>query len=66
MGSCDRSVSPVSSKEAPCARRSWDLTMSMEQIDSVIVCSTCSLGLISRKKYSEVLGLKRNSNVPSE
>lgn len=40
--------------------------MSVEHIDSVMVCSTCSLGLISRKKYSAVFGLRRNSNVPNE
>lgn len=40
--------------------------MSVEQIDSVIVCSTCNRGLISRKKYSLVSGLSKNSKVPSE
>lgn len=65
-GSWDKSVRPASSNEAPWAMRSCVLTMSTEQIDSVMVCSTWSLGLISRKKYSEVFGLNKNSNVPRE
>lgn len=40
---------PQVSSDAPCARRSWALTMSVIEIDSVIVCSTCNRGLTSKK-----------------
>lgn len=34
---------------APCASRSWAWTMSVVEMDSVIVCSTCRRGFTSRK-----------------
>lgn len=40
---------PQVSINSPWARRSWALTMSVMEMDSVIVCSTCSRGFTSRK-----------------
>lgn len=37
------------SNVAPWARRSWAFTMSVMEMDSVMVCSTCRRGLTSKK-----------------